>query len=63
MCLLDVSIRLRLDVVQTRDQPLVVYFDALESLRWQSVVRGPCSNQTIYAVHDLRSGRVDREIG
>ena len=62
-CLLDVSIRLRLDVVQTQDQFLIVRFDALESLRWQGVIRGPCGNQTIYAAHGLVSGRVDREIG
>ena len=62
-CILDVSIRLGLDVVQARNQSLIICFDALESLRWQSVIRGPCGNQTIYAVHSVRGRRVDREIG
>jgi hypothetical protein len=54
---------LGLDVVQARNQSFVICFDALESLRWQSVIRGPCGNQTVYAVHSVRGRRVDREIG
>lgn len=63
MYLLDVSVRLRLDLAQTGNQLLVAGFDALEPVRRECVIGRPRGNQAIDATDGVRRGRVDGEIG
>jgi hypothetical protein len=60
--LLDVSVRLRLDLVQTGNQLLVAGLDALESVRGECVIGRPRGNQAIDASDGVLRGRVDGEI-
>jgi hypothetical protein len=63
MCVLDVFVRLRFDLIQTGNQLLVTCFDALEPVRRKSLIGRPRGNQTIDAINGVLGRRVDREIG
>jgi hypothetical protein len=55
-CVLGVFVRLRLDLIQTGYQLLVICLDTLESLRRKSVIRRPRVNKAIHAIDGVRGG-------